>query len=92
MPSEQDEQGEGMTDEERGDYCPNCGKQRIVDAPPFGEMTEKDIEDWHAAGGRISVLECPCGGCEAQVIEVFKPLGDTLPKQPERRDSKTNRG
>lgn len=40
--------------------CEHCGEKMMIDAPPFAEMSEKDIEDWKASGGEIVKL-CPNG-------------------------------
>ena len=45
-----------------GEYCRHCGQKRIVDAPPFAEMSQEDIADWKASGGEIVLLEC-FNGC-----------------------------
>ena len=29
-----------------GEYCSVCGKKRVVDAPPFAEMSDEDIRAW----------------------------------------------
>jgi hypothetical protein len=43
-------------------YCKKCGGQRVVDAPPFGMMSDEEIRQWKQSGGEIVVLECPnCG-------------------------------
>lgn len=44
-----------------GEYCKTCGQKRIVDAPPFAEMSQEDITDWKASGGKIVLLECSNG-------------------------------
>lgn len=37
-----------------------CGEKLEVDAPPFDEMSQEEIEEWRIAGGKVQML-CPNG-------------------------------
>ena len=39
----------------------SCGGELFVEAPPFEQMSNKDIEEWKQAGGRVMVLCKECG-------------------------------
>ena len=41
--------------------CRYCGGEVYVEAPPFEQMSNKDIEDWKNSGGRVMELCKDCG-------------------------------
>lgn len=50
-----------IKEKKSGNFCPDCGSKRVVDAPPFEDMTEQDKKDWKESGGEITLLDCSCG-------------------------------
>jgi endogenous inhibitor of DNA gyrase (YacG/DUF329 family) len=39
-------------------YCPNCGKPRLNELPPFcNDECEEDYKEWIRSGGDIELME-----------------------------------
>ena len=55
-----------------------CGGKSYTEAPPFEEMSDKDIENWRESGGRIMVLCKVCGREKITPESVCAELDKTI--------------
>ena len=57
-------------EEKLNGFC-NCGGVPYVDAPPFKDMSDKDIEDWKNNSDRVRYV---CKDCEKEKLYPEKAL------------------